>query len=183
MKELVDHIFELVQNSIKAHASSIYIGAFEEAAFNRLRMVVEDDGKGIRKEDISKVMDPFYSRSNPARKRVGMGLSLFYQDCRLAGGDMKISSVQGQGTRVEGVMQYDHIDRQPLGDLASLFSNLFLQTDKVSWTIEHRKYPKGYRRTLQGIKTELCIGDITTKSSRSALRLYLTRLEHGLNAE
>ena len=161
----------------------IYVGVFEQRSENRLLLVVEDNGKGIRKEDLPKVTDPFYSRSDPMRNRVGLGLSLFYQDCKLCGGEVRIMSAPGTGTKVEGVMQYDHIDRQPLGDTAQLFLNLILQHERVAWTFEHRVDSKGYRRSIADIRGELGLDGFKKKSEHGALKEFLLALEHRIKAQ
>ncbi|MEM7232329.1 MAG: ATP-binding protein [Planctomycetota bacterium] len=65
-----------------------------------LRIVVEDSGTGIEPEDLSRVTDPFFTTKEPG---AGMGLGLFLVKAvaERLGGELRISSELGSGTRVE----------------------------------------------------------------------------------
>jgi hypothetical protein len=178
LKELIDHIFELAQNSIKAHALNIYLGVFEEPQKNAIRIIVEDDGKGIKKEDLPKIIDPFYTKRESSKRKVGIGIPFLYQNCKEAGGELKITSQLGKGTKVEAIMQYYHIDRAPLGDLIGVFFTILsLEEHNVSWTIEHRINRIGYKRTIERIRKDIGVDSFKTKSAMNDLKDYLVKLE------
>jgi signal transduction histidine kinase len=64
---------------------------------------VEDNGHGIDAEKQERVFDPFYT-TKPAGRGTGLGLSSVFGTVRQSGGDVWISSVPGQGTRVSVVL-------------------------------------------------------------------------------
>ena len=47
MRTLCQHIFDLAQNSINAHAENIHIIVDEDISKNIVKIVIEDDGVGV----------------------------------------------------------------------------------------------------------------------------------------
>ncbi|WP_314385416.1 transporter substrate-binding domain-containing protein [Pseudomonas brenneri] len=69
-----------------------------------LRLVIEDSGVGISVEDQMRLFNPFIQGRNTdqsARSGSGLGLVISRSLCEMMGGQLKLSSVLGQGTRVE----------------------------------------------------------------------------------
>lgn len=69
-----------------------------------LRLVVEDSGVGISVEDQARLFNPFVQGRNTdqsARSGSGLGLVISRSLCEMMGGQLKLSSRLGQGTRVE----------------------------------------------------------------------------------
>lgn len=68
-----------------------------------VKITVQDDGIGIQKKDIDKIVEPFY-RVDKARSRdmggVGLGVTLCQQIVQAHHGTMEIQSESGQGTCV-----------------------------------------------------------------------------------
>lgn len=116
MKELSLHVLDLVQNSLTAGASRVEVRVIEDVDLNRLVISVHDDGCGMTEAQCEAVLDPFVT-SRTTRK-VGLGLPLFKAAAEQAGGSLTIRSALGVGTTVQVEMQYDHLDRAPLGDMA-----------------------------------------------------------------
>lgn len=56
-----------------------------------------DDGDGIKKEDLSKIFDPFFSTKEPA-KRTGLGLAISHGIIESHGGTIEVLSQAGKGT-------------------------------------------------------------------------------------
>jgi PAS domain S-box-containing protein len=76
------------------------------ASFERDEVViaVEDSGIGIAPENIERVFDPFWQvEQGHARRQEGTGLGLHVgrRLARLMNGDVRVTSVQGEGTRFE----------------------------------------------------------------------------------
>ena len=61
---------------------------------------IADTGTGIRPEILSKVFDPFFT-TKPVGQGTGLGLSQVYGIAQQSGGTARISSLPGQGTKVE----------------------------------------------------------------------------------
>jgi len=64
-----------------------------------LTICVADDGAGMSPETLSKAVDPFFT-TKPVGAGTGLGLSMVYGFVKQSGGQMKIESEEGRGTRV-----------------------------------------------------------------------------------
>jgi len=115
--ELALHILDLFRNAVEAGARTVQITVREDTASDRLEIEVRDDGRGMTPDQVRTACDPFYTTR--LTRRVGMGLALLEAAARAAGGDLRIESSPGQGTRVTATFQLSHIDRAPLGDMAA----------------------------------------------------------------
>ena len=58
---------------------------------------VQDTGKGIAPENLSRIFDPFFT-TKPVGKGTGLGLSLSYDIVKKNGGYIDVQSVVDQGT-------------------------------------------------------------------------------------
>ncbi len=61
---------------------------------------VEDQGVGMDKATLAKARDPFFTLHEVGRG-VGLGLSLVDGVCRIAGGELRLTSLPGKGTTAE----------------------------------------------------------------------------------
>ncbi|NPV69131.1 MAG: ATP-binding protein [Firmicutes bacterium] len=116
MEELALHILDLVTNSIEAGADRVIIGVDEDLVTDRLTITVEDNGRGMDKDLVRRVIDPFVTTRTT--RKVGLGLPLLDAAARGSEGGMTIDSVKGRGTRVTAWFRRSHVDRAPLGDVA-----------------------------------------------------------------
>ncbi len=67
-----------------------------------INITVTDPGKGIPKENISKVFDPYFTTKSPcSEKGVGLGLTICYSIVKKHGGLIKIHSEVGHGTSID----------------------------------------------------------------------------------
>jgi hypothetical protein len=121
LRELALHILDLVENSLRAGAGLIEVSVEEEPERDRLIIRVEDDGPGLEVEP-EKALDPFFSTKEG--KKTGLGLSLFRFRLEQAGGSLQLSRSHLGGLAVRGEMALGHVDRSPLGDLASSLSGV-----------------------------------------------------------
>ena len=76
MKELALHILDIMENSIRANASKISVSLVEDNRLNQFILTIQDNGKGMDKEVLARVRDPFFTGQN---KKVGMGIPLLEQ--------------------------------------------------------------------------------------------------------
>lgn len=136
MQELALDILDIVQNSVAASATHIAIEVKESVRQDRLSLMVADNGCGMSPEELRRAADPFYT-TRTARK-VGLGLSLLQMECEQTGGRLQIFSEPGRGTRVYASLGLSHIDRPPLGDVASTLATLVLCCPDIRFTYTHR---------------------------------------------
>lgn len=137
MKDLSLHILDVVENSIRAEANRVKILVVEEEEKDMLTLKIEDNGKGMNKEILSRAAQPFFS-SKPGR-RVGMGLALLAQAAREANGKFEIASTPETGTRITATFRYSHPDRKPLGDIPATLETLIAGNPRVDFIYEYRK--------------------------------------------
>jgi anti-sigma regulatory factor (Ser/Thr protein kinase) len=135
MKELALHILDIAENSLRAGASLVEISIVEDSVSDRLTVSIVDDGHGMDAETISRALDPFFTTKNV--RKVGIGLSLFREAARRAGGDLHIHSEHGKGTSVTAEFVRSHIDRQPLGDMSSTVTAMLLQNPAFEMVFCH----------------------------------------------
>lgn len=137
MKDLSLHILDIVQNSIAAGAGLIQVDVLEDTPGNTCRISITDNGRGMTAGQLEKVRDPYFT-SRTTRK-VGMGIPLFEQTARQAGGRLMIESLPGSGTKVMAVMEHDHIDRPELGDMPGVISMLAGSYPEKDFEYRHEK--------------------------------------------
>jgi signal transduction histidine kinase len=70
-----------------------------DAQTDAMRIEFADTGKGIPKEDLSKVTEPFFT-TKPEGKGTGLGLAICKRIVQEHGGKFEISSEAGRGTTV-----------------------------------------------------------------------------------
>jgi two-component system, NtrC family, sensor kinase len=105
--DLVSVITNLVVNAAHALEAKSAGGAIAVKLVRtgpRAVLAVTDDGCGIEDENLSRVLDPFFT-TRAAGKGTGLGLSLVDQIARSAGGGVTIESTWGAGTTVSVVLR------------------------------------------------------------------------------
>jgi signal transduction histidine kinase len=121
LRELSLHILDLVENALRAGATVIAVGVEQDEQADRLVIRVEDDGPGLE-QPMERALDPFFS-TKPGKK-TGLGLSLFRFRLEQAGGRLTLARSPLGGLEVRGEMRLGHVDRSPLGDLATTLSTV-----------------------------------------------------------
>ncbi len=116
MNELSLHIYDIVQNSVRANAKNVWITVNEAIDKNELAITVKDDGFGMTREMVENVKNPFFTTRTT--RRVGLGISLLEMHAEQCNGYLVIDSEENVGTILKVVFEYDHINRNPLGDMA-----------------------------------------------------------------
>jgi len=128
MKDLADHLFDILENSVKAGATEVKIilGIQDSLFFCK----IEDNGSGIKDEDVT---DPFIT-SRKTRK-VGLGLPLLKRAAESTGGFLKIYNSEKGGVILEFKIDIAHIDAKPFGDIARTFVDAIYSWPKVNLDI------------------------------------------------
>jgi anti-sigma regulatory factor (Ser/Thr protein kinase) len=171
MRELALHLLDVAENSVSAGASIVQVAVLEDTRQDRLKLVVQDDGKGMDPEILSQVTDPFFT-SRKTRK-VGLGLPLLKEAAEACNGGLTIQSEPGKGTLVEVEFQRGHIDRMPLGDLSATFLTLLVSAPHIRWLFKHGL--DGTQCVLDSQPIIEALGDvsITEPSVLAFLREYI----------
>jgi hypothetical protein len=152
MEDLSLHILDIALNSIEAGATEVSIQIKEDSKKNLLSIIIRDNGRGMDKDTLKRLLDPFFTTKE---KKTGLGIPLLAQSAREAGGDISVESTPESGTIVRATFVLDHIDRKPLGDLVSTLMTLIGGSPDVDITFEYRKDKSSYRFTTKDIKKEL----------------------------
>jgi len=153
MEDLSLHILDITENSIRAGANKIKILILEDIKANLLLLEICDNGKGMDKEMVKRVCDPFYTTKSV--RRVGLGLPLLAQTARECGGDLEIETGQGKGSTVTARFQHDHIDRKPMGDIEKTMTVLIVSHPDIDFILEHKKGNGSYTLDTGDLKRQL----------------------------
>ena len=136
MREIALHLLDIAENSVAAESKSISIHVREDLLHDRLSASVIDDGHGMDTETAQRVQDPFYTTRTT--RNVGLGIPLLKQAAEMAEGSFSLQSEPGHGAWVEAEFRHSHMDRMPLGDLASTFLTLLIAHPQIDWTFLYR---------------------------------------------
>jgi anti-sigma regulatory factor (Ser/Thr protein kinase) len=153
MEDLSLHVLDVAENGISAGASLVKVIIEENLETDLLKIVIEDNGKGMSSEFLEKVLDPFVTTRTT--RRVGLGLSLFQQSAEEADGCLNVESSLGNGTLVTVTMRHSHIDRKPMGDMASTILTLVEGNPQVDFMYYHRKDSREYLLDTRELRVEL----------------------------
>jgi signal transduction histidine kinase len=95
-KERMKQVFyNLIMNSIEAMAAGGALQISTEADNPRVRVLIRDAGPGIKKEDLPKVFEYYYTTKD---RGMGLGLPLSYMIVKDHDGDLQVLSDEGKGT-------------------------------------------------------------------------------------
>ena len=156
MQDLSLHILDIVENSLAAGAGRVEIRIEEDLSADRLTVEIVDDGCGMDEEMARKALDPFFTTKTV--RRVGLGLPLLAEACRISGGELCLQSSPGKGTAVRATFQCSHIDRKPLGPMTDTLVTLIIGHPEVALIYEHRKDGRVFSLDTREIQSDL--GDI-----------------------
>lgn len=135
MRELSLHILDIAQNSISANAEKLRIAIIENLEDDKMIIKLKDDGDGMEKDELDKVVDPFFT-SRTTRK-VGLGIPMFKAAAEQCNGSFMISSQLGIGTEVEAEFQHSNIDRVPLGNMSDTIVAIILSNPNMQLIYTH----------------------------------------------
>lgn len=142
MHDISLHILDLIENSVRAHATLVSVGIEIDRDADVLKVRVEDNGEGIRVPP-EQVLNPFYTTHE--WKKVGLGLSFFKAAAEMAGGRLTLSGSSALGgVCVDVRMRLSHVDRPPLGNLAETISTMVLMNPSVDFRLSVRCGARNY---------------------------------------
>ncbi len=105
---MVEVFLNLVDNAIKYNRENGKVTIrCEKVETDKVRILIEDTGIGIEKDQLSRIFEAFYrvdkSRSKQ-KEGFGLGLSIVRKILQLNGGTINIKSTPGKGTTVEVIL-------------------------------------------------------------------------------
>jgi hypothetical protein len=171
MRELSLHILDIAQNSIVAEADEIRIAIIEDEKKDRLAICIKDDGRGMDKETLTKVVDPFYTTRTT--RKVGLGIPMFKQAAEQCEGKFSISSNLGVGTEIVAEFKHSHIDRMPLGNMSDTLITIINSSDKIDLMYTHKINDEKFTLSTRDIKKSLGDLPITNLDVLIWLRDYI----------
>jgi len=137
MENISLHILDIAENSIRAGAKKIEVRITEDTEKDFLTITICDDGKGMDKQEIDNVLDPFYTTKGG--KRFGLGLSLLSQASQQTGGELTIQSEKGHGTKVIATFKPSHPDMKPMGELFETLAVLITGHPEIRFLYDYKK--------------------------------------------
>ena len=135
MRELSLNVMDIAQNSVTANASLITITVNESDKDDFLDIFIEDNGKGMTKEQVQSVIDPFFTTRKT--RKVGLGIPLFKMAAEQTGGCLTIESRVGIGTKVHAHFVKSSVDMTPLGDINSTVKILIQCNPIIDFVFNH----------------------------------------------
>lgn len=141
MRELSLNILDIAMNSVKAEATNIVIDINETE--DTFVFKITDNGKGMTKEFLKTVTDPF-TTSRKTRK-VGMGIPFLKLAAEQTGGNLEITSVSRDesvdgthGTTLQATFNKKSIDFTPIGDIVSTVVTLIQGNPEIDYLFIHK---------------------------------------------
>lgn len=147
------HILDIAENSTRANARLVEIRVTEDSTRDLLTIEINDDGVGMDRETLEKVLDPFYSTKKV--RRIGLGIPLLAHAAGITGGSFEIDSEKGGGTRVHASFRHSHIDRQPIGSMADTMISLIAGNPATDFIYSHVNDGNEFSLDTREIREEL----------------------------
>lgn len=165
MKDISLHVLDLAENSITAGASLVTISISEDNSADRLTVCIEDNGRGMDKEFLKKITDPFITTRTS--RKVGLGIPLMQAACRRCEGDLEIESEKNVGTKLTAIFKLSHIDRAPMGNMSETMVSLILagsSEDRIidfvyRHSIDDREFKMDTREIRRALGNEVSMGE------------------------
>jgi len=153
MIELSMHILDIVENSTRAGATRVSVIITENTDDDVLTIQIADNGEGMDRDTIENALDPFYTTKKV--RTIGLGLPMLLQATKMSDGHFSIESDRNKGTQVTAEFKCSHIDRQPMGDIASTVISLITGNPDTDFRLTYRKNDQEYTLDTNEIKREV----------------------------
>lgn len=100
-----------------------------------LKISVRDTGIGIRKEDMSRLYNPFERIEEEKNKYVegtGLGISIVKEILGLMGSKLELESVYGEGSNFHFAIKQEIMKMSPIGDFEQLYAENIVSKEKYN---------------------------------------------------
>lgn len=171
MPELSLNILDITNNSIVAGATLVIIHITVNTAMDFLTIKIKDNGNGMTEEQLSCVVDPFYTTRTT--RNVGLGIPFFKSQAEAAGGTFHITSTVGEGTTVDASFVLSHIDRMPLGDITASIHSLITCNPTIDFDYIYSYDERSFELDTRTFRTILKDIPLNTKEVSNYIKEYL----------
>lgn len=178
MKELSMHILDIAMNSVKAEAKLIEIKIEESIKKNIIKITIKDNGRGMSKEVLERVTNPFYTTRTT--RKVGLGLPMLKDACERCNGYLKIYSEIGKGTVIESTFERSNIDRAPIGNIGDTVMVIINALNDCELIYTHDVDEKEFQISTIQIKEILEDADINDSNVMLWIKDYVNENIKGL---
>lgn len=174
---LCDYLVDLVQNSVEANATEVYLYICEDEEC--FRFSVKDNGKGMSAETQKKALDPFYTEAgkHDARK-AGFGLPFLLHATEICEGSFVLESECGKGTTVSASFSRKSVDLPPIGNISETLLLLFNLSETSNLLVQRVHNEQEYAISRSELLDAL--GDLSSLESLKLAKTYLNSLEDEL---
>ncbi|MEA3308192.1 MAG: ATP-binding protein [Chloroflexota bacterium] len=182
-RDLSQHILDIYENGVKAGATLITVDIEEDLQQDLLTITLCDNGAGMDAEMLQHIADPWVTTRTT--RKVGLGIPFFKQTAEMCGGNFAIHSQPGQGTTTQASFQYSHIDRPPLGDVATTVTCMIVGYPQVDLYYHHHLIgltsPAEEEFILDTREVRAVLGNEVPLSDPEVLGFLRNTLEAGLS--
>ncbi len=182
MREIALHLLDIAENSVAAQGHNISIEVCENLQSDLLTVSVTDDGRGMNEQTAQQVLDPFYTTRTT--RKVGLGIPLLKLAAEMAEGGLSLVTEAGKGARIEASFRHSHIDRMPLGDLATTFLTLLISYPHIHWVFDYRVISKDGQNNeynFDDVELKVELGDMPM-TEPDILKFVREMFEEGIQA-
>lgn len=179
LPEISLNILDIVQNSIQAKADLIEITILRCTKDQTLTVIIKDNGCGMSKEQVNRVIDPFYTTRTT--RKVGLGVPFFRSEALITGGSFDLVSTPGSGTTITAIFLTSSIDCMPLGDIIGTLMILITMNETIDFLYTYSNQNHSF--SLDTRELRQILGDIpfSTPDVKNFIQSYL--YEHQLEAD
>lgn len=175
MKDLSLHILDLLQNSTVVNSTLITLDITDSIKENIFKFCITDNGKGMSKEFLEKVTDPY--RTTRTTRKVGLGLPLIKMNSEQCNGGFDIQSQLDKGTKLTFWFEHNNIDRPPMGDLAGAFVLTIAQNEEIQFILTYKTDKDIFTFDTQEIKEAL---DGISLNNNDVIKMLREMIEENL---
>ncbi|WP_055108183.1 sensor histidine kinase [Paenibacillus ihumii] len=100
-------VSNLIYNAVVHNDEGVAVQVSVRKQGNFVQIVVEDHGKGIKKEELERIFDRYYRGTNTGElhKGSGLGMAIAHDIVKAHGGEIDVASELHRGTRIEIKLQ------------------------------------------------------------------------------
>lgn len=137
------HVLDIVENSVSAKATSVYIKIVIDTGCDSLTLRIADNGIGMSSCQIDKVLNADLSQIDESAS--GIGLMLLRRAAEAASGSLELCSCPGEGTTVKAVFKLSDEKMKPVGDMSGVIHDLIIFHPDIDFLYVYEKDGYAFR--------------------------------------